>query len=386
MILLAAAVASCLALADARPAFGATPVAGLHRIAIDSQPNFSNLGRTAKRHRFVILQAWESGRIRALKKANPKVRVLVYKNLSASIASHNRGYRSTGVSYQEAASGHPEWFLRNSSGERFTFRSYPYLWAMDVGSASYQRRWADNVLAELRREGWDGVFIDDANTTMRYHYEPSAIARYPTDAAWQTATRAALAYIGPRVKSAGKLAIANIGSWGEYPKVGRAWLDHLSGAMDEMFVKWGGRKGGYAHEKRWLDQVRSLEAAQMKRRFFLAVSHSAANDRQAARYGWASVLLGAAGRASFALHSDYSRELWFAEYGYKLGDPAGPRRRAKNGLYFRRFRRGIVVVNSTGRPRAMRLPGKAAYSGSGRKAVRRITLNPKRAAILLRAR
>ena len=368
----------------AMPAHGmANSVAGFHRIAIDSSPDFSNLNRTAERHQYVVLQAWQADKMRAMKAANPNLKVLVYKNLSASIASSNNGLRSTGVSYQEANEEHPEWFLRNRAGERFTFRSFPYLWAMDVGSASYQRRWADNVIAELVREGWDGVFMDDTNTTMKYHYSVQDIAKYPSDSAWQEATRSALAHIGPRIQDAGKLVVPNIGSWGEYPSVGRNWLQYVTGAMDEMFVKWGSSAGdGYAYEGRWSAQLQSLEAAQQRGKHFIAVSHSSNTDRQAARYGWATVLLGAEGKASFALHADYTHETWFPEYEYDLGNPTGDRTQLSNGLQMRKFERGLVVVNPTDSAAATDLPG--SYSGSGFDSVTRVRLEPKRAAILLR--
>lgn len=116
----------------------------------------------------------------------------------------------------------------------------------------------------------------------------------------------------------------------------------------------------------------------------MAVSHSAASDRRAARYSWATVLLGAGGKASFSLAYGYSAETWFPEYGYALGKPKGKRTRRAGGLHLRRFARGVVVVNPTSRTRKLKLPGGATYSGSGRSSVRRITLKPRGAAILLR--
>ena len=378
-----AMVAAALCALTTPAASFATSVAGQHRVAIDSRPDFSDLTRTAERHQYVILQAWQADKMRALKAVNPDLRVLVYKNLSASIASSNQGVYSTGVSYQEADEEHPEWFLRNRSGERFSFRSFSYLWAMDVGSSSYQRRWAENVIAELEREGWDGVFVDDTNTTMRYHYAADEIAKYPSDAAWQEATESALAHIGPRVQAAGKLIVPNIGSWGENPAVGRRWLQYVSGAMDEMFVKWGNSPGdGYAYEGRWAAQVDSLAAAQRRNKHFIAVTHSSNDDRDAARYGWATVLLAAEGEASFALHGDYTHETWFPEYEYDLGAPVGDRVERASGLHVRKFENGIVVVNPTSTSAAVNLPG--SYSGSGFKGVSRVRLQPNRAAILLR--
>lgn len=362
---------------------GAATSAGHVRVAIDSDPDFSNLAWTAKRHGYVILQGSRTTELAKLKAAYPGVRVLLYKNLSASISQpFTNGYYSTGVSYQEADSQHPEWFLRNTDGNRFTFRSWSYLWAMDVGSSSYQRRWADNVIAQLQAQGWDGVFIDDVNPTMKYHYSVSRVAKYPTDEAWQAATESAIANIGPRIRSRGWIAIGNISGTGEYD-VGQQWVDYLSGAMVEHFAKWGYTAGdGYAGEYTWQRQLGFLRSAQQRGKTILAVTTSKNGDRAAARYGWASVLLGAEGSAHFALHGDYSNANWFPDYDYKLGRPTTGLRQSTNGIRRRSFENGIVVVNPTSRQRTAKLDGR--FSGSGWSNVSEVTLRAKRAAILLR--
>ena len=74
------------------------------------------------------------------------------------------GHASTGVATQDAAA-HPEWFLLNTSGQRFTFGDYNWLWAADVGNAGYQQRGPTTCSRPLGG-GWDGVFMDDTNPTM----------------------------------------------------------------------------------------------------------------------------------------------------------------------------------------------------------------------------
>lgn len=117
---------------------------------------------------------------------------------------------------------------------------------MDVGSQGFQQAWADNVLAKLESAPWDGVFMDDVNATIKYHHDPQDVGVYPDDASYFAATSDAVAEIAPRIRAAGKLAIANIGSWGKYSDEGNELLTHLSGGMEEMFVKWGNEAGvGY---------------------------------------------------------------------------------------------------------------------------------------------
>ena len=226
------------------------------------------------------------------------------------------------------------------------------------------QRWADNVIAELQSEGWDEVFMDDTNTTMSYHYPVSKIAKYPSDSAWQGATKSALANIGPQIKAGGKLAIPNIGSWGDNPDTGRSWLGHVDGAMDEMFVKWGDSPdSGYAWEGRWRNQLESLKYAQDHGKEYLAISHSNEDDQAAARYGWASLLLAANGRASFALHANYGSESWFSEYQVDIGSPSGSESEDSDGSHRRLFSNGIVLVNPTDETLSVDLGG--TYSGSG---------------------
>jgi hypothetical protein len=114
---------------------------------------------------------------------------------------------------------------------------------MDVGSQGFQQAWADNVLAKLESAPWDGVFMDDVNATIKYHHDPQDVGLYPDDASYFAATSDAVAEIAPRIRAAGKLAIANIGSWGKYSDEGNELLTHLSGGMEEMFVKWGNEAG-----------------------------------------------------------------------------------------------------------------------------------------------
>jgi hypothetical protein len=347
------------------PAAASARQVGHVRVAIDSNASFSDYARSADRNGYVILQAWQQDRLHALKRANPNVKVLVYKNLAfASESPSAGGLYATGVSKAEADRDNPDWFLRNTDGQRFTSWSYDWNWAMDVGDPSYQQRWADNVIGELRNEGWDGVFIDDVNTTFRYHYDVDRVAKYPSDHAYQGAVRSALVAIGPRVHAAGKLAVANIGSWAGYSSVGIDWLHYLDGAMDEQFLKWGTDPHVGYDPHTWQTQVDELKAAEKMGKDFIGVTHSAAGDDRAALYGYATMLLASDGRhAHFAMAPDYSNETWFPEYDYDLGRPLGAATRDDDGVWRRRFENGLVVVNPTGEAKHVALDG--TFRGSG---------------------
>jgi hypothetical protein len=370
LVLLAAPGAAAAALSDAR--------VGHVRAILDT--GAAPTERTAERQGYVILQAWQTNRLRELKAANPAVRVLVYKNLSfsAQLPGSHVGPSPSGVWYSEAPD---RWFLRNTSGRRFTSWSYSWLWAMDVGDPDYQARWASNVVSELVSEGWDGVFLDDANATMKYHYTPGSVAKYPSDAAYSAATRSALAAIAPKIRAAGKLAVPNFASWVEYPATYNDWLRFVDGALDEMFLKWGKRAGeGYRPEAQWSTQIAAAKHATAQGKAYMAFTQSAATDSAAARYGYASLLLATQGNASFALTPDYGTETWFPEYDYDLGRPLAGEERDPNGVHRRAFERGLVLVNPTGATRTVDLGGR--YSGSGLDSATSATMPPQTGLIL----
>lgn len=369
-------------LLGASSANAATSAAGHFRYAIGYSPSFSALTVSAQRNGYVILPSSKLSQMQQMKAADPSLKVLLYKDLSGSRQDCTATDCVTGVTYQEAETQHPDWFLLNKQGQRITFNDYQQIWAMDVGSATYQNRWADNVLNEVNRDGWDGVFLDDTNLTMAYHYSVSNVAKYPSDSAYQAATQSALANIGPRIQAAGKLAVANIGGWPDYPTVGDSWLSYLSGAMEEHLGKWGNSAGsGYADQGTWQTELNYLKYAQAHGKIFLGNTTSSNGDQAAARYGWATMLLGAQGKSDFSLSDDtYVSENWFPEYDYDIGDPSGAESADSNGVHRRVFSRGIVVVNPTAGQLRSSLGG--TYSGSGLTNVSSVSLAPHSAYVL----
>jgi hypothetical protein len=363
-----------VAIALITPAAASAGPVPLLRYSIDSSPDFTDLQRTAARNGYVVLQAWRLDELHAIKAANPNVKVLVYKNLSfASAGSDPSKLASTGVTYAEADQN--GWFLNNTSGERFTSGGYGWLWAMDVGDPAYQQRWASNVVNEVQRNGWDGVLLDDVNPTMKYHYDVTKVAKYQSDAAYSAATRSALAYIGPRIQAAGKLAIANQACWVEYYGTGVDWLQFLSGAMDEMFLKWGSSTGeGYRGEGQWTTQLNELKESERQGKIFIGRTQSANNDAAAARYGYATMLLGTDGRSAYSFGDSTVETPMFPEYGSALGGPTGPEERLASGVHRRTFATGQVLVNPTGSTQTVSLGG--TYSGSGLTSVTSASIAP----------
>lgn len=349
--------------------------------AIGSNASFPSASTSATRNGYVVLQAWQTERMHELKRQNPNLKVLVYKNLGFSAQGAGpEGRYSSGVGYEEAK---PSWFLKNTSGQSFTGEGYSWLWAMDVGNREYQEKWAENVVGELTAEGWDGVELDDACGTLKYHYEPSKVAEYPTDAKYAAAMESALAYIGPKIKASGKLAIPNFACWVEEPAMYDRWLSYVSGGIDEMFVKWGSNAGeGYRDSYQWQVQVEEARYANQHGKVFIGFTQGSVGDTQAARYGYASMLMGSesAELSSYAYTPNYETEQWLPEYEYELGTPTEAATEVAGGVFRRQFTEGLVLVNPTSSPRTVGFGG--TYSGSGLESATSATLQPDSALVL----
>jgi Hypothetical glycosyl hydrolase family 15 len=189
----------------------------------------------------IALNAWNYSWISAIRAANPSAKVFEYKDLTSARTSAcsngiDQAELPTGVGYCWAQANHPEWFLHNTSGGLLQETNYPTQYEMDYGNVAYQQQWAQNVVQDLTSHSWDGVLIDNALATYNaYGISP----RYPNDLATQTATTVMLSVIGPAIKTAGKLEVANVGYDTKYPSIWAAWLPYLTGLMDEYTWSWG---------------------------------------------------------------------------------------------------------------------------------------------------
>ena len=143
---------------------------------------------------------------------------------------------------------------------------------------------------------------------MKYHYAVDQVAKYPSDAAYSGRHRlCAVASSARACAPPASSSIPNFGGWSGYRTAVDAWLPYVSGGMEEQFGKWGTRPGvGYVTGNGWERQLGALKATQAAGKLFVAISHSQANDAAAARYGWATTLLGSRGndrlRAGRRLH------------------------------------------------------------------------------------
>lgn len=371
----------------AQSSAGATP--GAVWAAVNPNASFSDISGIAHKYSVVILNAWQAPIMRALKAANPAITVLVYKDLSDTIdTAPQGGFTSTGINYQTAAALDPDWFLLDRAGQRIALRNYPHEWAMDIGSASYQQAWLGAVLGELKAQGWDGVFLDNVNPTIKYYYDPADVAKYPTDTAYQTAMTSAIQAIAPPIRAAGFDVVANIGSWTEYAAVGNSWLTYLTGAMDEKFVKYAMGPGvGYSSQVRWQSELASIELASQMGKMFLGITVADASDSQATGFGLATLLLGSNGNAAFETADPsayWQQPAAIPSVAGQIGAPLAPESADPDGVHRRYFSSGIVLVNPTAMAQQVSLGGDYVVPGS-LQPISATTLAPQTGLILTRA-
>ncbi len=348
------------------------------------------------RYSYVILNSWQAGLIPELKAKNPSVKVLLYKDVSATLsyacsAGVENAKLPAGLGYCWTAVNHPDWFLTDTNGARIEFCDFAGAWQMDVGNVAYQQQWLDNVLADLRSAGWDGVMLDDVNESETWHLCGRTISRYPTSAQYGAATESFLARVAPSLRREGYLAMPNIAldDWWTSAGVARwdRWVTYGSGAIQEYFSKWG------RDSSRWLtdDGVHSdwsgrqalFARAQALGKTIIGVTYAPSTDLRSMRYGRASFLLDWNGGASalvFEPTTPETQDPYAKEWTTDLGAPTGAR--VKVGVAWKRtFTGGVAVLNpSPSTTQTVSLDGQYVLPGGDN--VNSVTVGPTEAVLL----
>ena len=345
----------------------------------------------AHRNAVVVLNSWDYDLIPVLKRDNPAIQVWVYKDLSGvrsddcSTASGDCGscppgvmdstYLSSGIGYCWMKRNHPGWFLRAAcTGQPIQFRGYPGVWEVDYGNHAYQRQWTLNVLADVRRHGWDGVEVDNALSTAD---EYGLAAKYLTDAAVQAATYSALQDVGPALHHAGVASVFNVGDTTTFPGLWQRWLGPVDGLELEFYLSDSTQPDAF--DSAWSsyeDEVSSCVALH-KSCWFHSGDYSAAVTTQTRDYALASFLLVADGRQLLAI-DDITPEA--VVWQQALGTPITTMSQIA-GTWRRYFTSGIAIVNPTRSERTVPLDG--TYLDNSGRPVTTVTLAPASGAVFL---
>jgi hypothetical protein len=332
------------------------------------------------------MQSTDSAQVALLKAANPNLKVLMYQTPIHTIGSNGAATpTATGcTSTTDDLTNHPDWIVKDQNGANIhsTWDSTGYL--MDIGNTAYQAKCAANAIAQAKRLGFDGVFWDELNGPVSWML-PSGISApaYPTAASWETALASLLSYLGSQTRANGLISVGNIAG---APDVStwEQWVGSLDGVEEESFTD--GSLGLAQQIPDYQSKLTELAWTQSHGKYELA--HSWNTTEAGNTYGLASMLLAAAGTASYATsNNDYnSQENWYPEYttAQSLGAPSGAYTQLSNGVLERKFQNGIVLVNPTAQSVASFSLG-GTYTGSGLTGATTASLSPTSGLILLNA-
>ncbi|MFB9689020.1 putative glycoside hydrolase family 15 protein [Amycolatopsis plumensis] len=358
VVLLAGGLAGCVASSaqdlSAPPPKPLAPCAWWY--GIGKPPTSQEIEQAAKRYQVVVLNADQAAAMRRLHQLNPRVKVLVYKDLSSTRnypgavdGGQDAAFLPSGIGYVAAQDHHPDWFALDVQGRRIEWQGYPRHWQMTVWNPDYQQAWTDAVVTEVKREGWDGVLADNDFNSLR-HYSPAVLAGTAnvteTDRKLRDGLDGFLAKAGDALTNADKLLVPNVSETHLVP--GR-WTAHsrFGGAMEENFGfrENGGTGGLLTFRGNEFQELRAQAALGESLLLLVTRTHNAREERS----GYASAALLAGPRTCWtrATTDDYRNPEWSALQDSGLGEAVDAASRLPNGVWTRTFTHGWVAVNPT---------------------------------------
>ncbi|WP_410645557.1 putative glycoside hydrolase family 15 protein [Amycolatopsis sp. lyj-346] len=323
---------------------------------IGKPPTAQEIELAAKRYQVVVLNADQGAAMRRLHQLNPRVKVLVYKDLSSTRnyagavdGGQDAAFLPSGIGYVAAQEHHPEWFAKDVNGRRIEWQGYPKHWQMTVWNPDYQQAWTDAVAAEVKREGWDGVLADNDFNSLS-HYSSAVLAGTAnvaeTDRKLRDGLDTFLAKAGDALTNADKLLVPNVSETHLVP--GR-WTAHsrFGGAMEENFGfrESGGTGGLLTFRGNEFQELRAQAALGESLLLLVTRTHNAREERS----GYASAALLAGPRTCWtrATTDDYRSPEWSTLQDSGLGEAIDAASRLSNGVWTRTFTHGWVAVNTT---------------------------------------
>lgn len=321
---------------------------------IGRSPSSADITFAATHYDVVVLNAWETAAMRRLRRLNPAVTALVYKDFSsvrnypgAVEGDKDAAYLPTGLGYWAAQRGNTGWFATDTRGRRVEWQSYPKHWQTAVWDPGYQKAWATAVTTEVVREGWDGVLADNDVNTLKW-YSSAVLAGTTnaegTDRLLRDGLDGLLAAAGDALTQQGKVLVPNVSETRLRP--GR-WTAHsrFGGALEEMFVLRGGNNALITFEGAQWQELRAQAA--LGDAWLLLMTRATSEREQRVGFAAASLLAGRRTCWSMSSTGDYTRPDWSRYQDLDLGVPMDLAQRAPGGVWTRRFTRGWVAVNPT---------------------------------------
>ncbi|MDF0530661.1 putative glycoside hydrolase [Tsukamurella sp. 8F] len=323
--------------------------------AIGRTPTDSEIDSLGPRMSVVVLNPWEMDAKARLRKVNPQIRVLMYKDLAST-----RNYPGTvddgadarllpsGVGYMQAQRHHPQWFATDTVGQRIEWGQFSRHWQMAVWDPTYQRAWTNAVTAEAVRDNWDGVLADNDLTRLGVYYRGIFAGRdsvADSDAMLRDGLDRLVTMAGNSLAAQGKIFVPNIAD--SVPGDAR-WERHdrFGGGLDEFYAN-------------VVDPAtfRYLRAHQITndggspdRPYTLLMTQARDTDMRTTGFAMASLFSTPHTCWSWANPGDYKSTPDTDLLDTPLGAPRGGPVQGADGIWQRTFMHGWVAVNPTDGP------------------------------------
>ena len=287
-----------------------------------------------------------------IRRIHPNLKTFMYRELFSILRTETPLEESVG-NWDWINREHPEWFQKDTQGRRVEVPDYPGQWVMDVRNRQWQDFWIQQTLKDVVDGGWDGVFADDALTTLRAHKLPP-LQGYPDDASLQDAVYGFLVRITETFHAAGKRVIANVSNSYDYPDLWSKWLAATDGILEEHFAgeSWGWGKD--VAER----QLEALHEAERQQKWALCVTYGGWQETEKMETSLAAYLI-AAGRTALWTYRPYDKAdepAWHSSWAVPLGSPLAGAEKI-GGVWFRRFEGGTVVLNTSTTPQSVAVNG-----------------------------
>ncbi len=375
----AAAAFGCLIVAAcaAAPAHAANNV-GFNRESYSFSTKYP-ISQEANMYQEIVLQSTNGSLVKQLKAANPKLKVLMYEGImGAEDQTKNTNTCTSGVT--DLAS-HPSWLLHDQNGKPILVKG---IYLVDPANTAFQQACLASAIATAKSYGFDGVYWDMVNQQLQWSLPPGiTVAKYASTSAWQAALSSILRYGQQQLHANGLQQWANIGGAFLTSGLWQSWNGLLDGAEDEGFTDPG--TGLAAGIWAWPYEMWEIAWSEANHKPLIVHSHNATEAGNT--YGIASLMLAANGESSYSTSNNcYTNcEVWYPEYlqTLALGAPVGSFTTLPNGVYWRWFQHGMVMVNPTSNSIARFSLGGGTYSGSQLKNVSSVSMGPTSGYVLL---
>jgi hypothetical protein len=343
--------------------------AGKHRTMgfTNFEPTQEQIERLAAHYDAFYLNALASHRIPAIKRANPRAKVLMY--FASSLTKEAKLHDAGSVDQENTdwvIQNHSDWLLKDRQGRLVEGKSWSVKFWADPGNEQWQAFFAQklNMAIEKSGEPWDAVILDEFLTGHLSTAAPWAgggqpQASYPTDKAWQEAQLAFLRYVAPRVKvpivANVEPVVLNPTSEGFNPEFFTQVQQIGGGAEAEVFVFHRPHPSGFLGKEMvevYLDRVRQTPAGKM---MFLnsATAASFGGNPDLTLFSYFTYLLVAGPeREVYWTCKEGDSEVphfWYKEFDLDLGPPQEEMQQV-HGLWKRDFANATVIVNPGSTP------------------------------------